>query len=86
MRNPPGLANAEFEANKHGRVMAGVTSPAEFLSEENVGRILAGGTLSGGRSPCLAMAHETPVNSLVRALPSPVCTDRVGRQSRRKRR
>jgi hypothetical protein len=42
MRNPPGLANAEFEANIHGRVMAGVTSPAEFLSEENVGRILAG--------------------------------------------
>ena len=24
------------------RVMAGVTSPAEFFSEENVGRILAG--------------------------------------------
>ena len=31
----------------------------------------------------LVMAHETPGDSRVRALPSPVCTGRAGRQSRR---
>jgi hypothetical protein len=32
----------------------------------------------------LVMAHETPGDSRVRALPSPVCTTLAGRQSRRK--
>jgi len=32
---------------------------------------------------CLVMAHETPGDPLARGLPSPVCTGRAERQSRR---
>jgi hypothetical protein len=35
-------AGAEIRDGRLARVVAGVTSPADFFSEENIGRIMAG--------------------------------------------